>query len=143
MRRRDFLKKGTVAVGLASSPKLLPPLTAGENSLQNASQISGPSADYLRRMQGEKFLPKPPAFAESSQPAAVQISPMPLTERLKRRIVPRRGFCSIAPGATLNEGLTSGNGAMNIEMTCDPYSEQILFHQDNWASYIDLPVISE
>jgi alpha-L-fucosidase 2 len=73
----------------------------------------------------------------------VQISPTPLTERLKRSIAPRRGFCSIAPGATLSEGLTSGNGAMNIEMTCDPYSEQILFHQDNWASYIDLPVISE
>jgi len=131
MRRRDFLKKGTVAVGLASSPKLVPPLMASESSPQKPSQISGPSADYLRRVQRDEFLPGPPAFAESSRPAGVQISPMPLAERIKRKIVPRRGFCSIAPGATLSEGLTSGNGAMNIEMTCDPYSEQILFHHES------------
>jgi len=131
MRRRDFLKKGTVAVGLASSPKLVPPLMASESSPQKVSQISGPSADYLRRVQRDEFLPRPPAFAESSRPAGVQISPMPLAERIKRKIVPRRGFCSIAPGATLSEGLTSGNGAMNIEMTCDPYSEQILFHHES------------
>ena len=56
---------------------------------------------------------------------------MPLAERLKRNIVPRRGFCSIAPGGTLSEGLTSGNGHMNIEVTCDPYSEQILFHHES------------
>jgi len=131
MRRRDFLKKGTVAVGLASSPKLVPPLMASESSPQKPSQISGPSADYLRRVQRDEFLPGPPAFAESSRPAGVQISPMPLAERIKRKIVPRRGFCSIAPGATLSEGLTSGNGAMNIEMTCDPCSEQILFHHES------------
>jgi len=131
MRRRDFLKKGTVAVGLASSPKLVPPLMASESSPQKVSQISGPSADYLRRVQRDEFLPGPPAFAESSRPAGVQISPMPLAERIKRKIVPRRGFCSIAPGATLSEGLTSGNGAMNIEMTCDPCSEQILFHHES------------
>ena len=131
MRRRDFLKKGTVAVGLASSPKLVPPLMASESSPQKVSQISGPSADYLRRVQRDEFLPRPPAFAESSRPAGVQISPMPLAERIKRKIVPRRGFCSIAPGATLSEGLTSGNGAMNIEMTCDPCSEQILFHHES------------
>ena len=52
---------------------------------------------------------------------------MPMAERLKRKIVPRRGFCSIAPGKTVSEGLTSGNGAMNIEVLCDPYSEQVLF----------------
>ena len=144
MRRRDFLKKGTAAVGLASSPKLIAPLTANESSPQKPSQISSRisgqtgaiqddirSADYLRRVQGDAFLPKPPVFAESYRSAAVQISPMPLAERIKRKIVPRRGFCSIAPGATLNEGLTSGNGAMNIEMTCDPYSEQILFRHES------------
>jgi hypothetical protein len=104
---------------------------ASESSPQKPSQISGPSADYLRRVQRDEFLPGPPAFAESSRPAGVQISPMPLAERIKRKIVPRRGFCSIAPGATLSEGLTSGNGAMNIEMTCDPCSEQILFHHES------------
>jgi hypothetical protein len=65
MRRRDFLKKGTVAVGLASSPKLLPPLTASESIPQKPSQTRAAleenrSADYLRRAQGDKFLPKRP-----------------------------------------------------------------------------------
>jgi hypothetical protein len=87
--------------------------------------------EYLRRAQGDKYLPKAPVLAESYQPAAVRVSPMPLSERVKRKLVPRRGFCSIAPGATLSEGLTSGNGAMNIEMTCDPYSEQILFRHES------------
>jgi hypothetical protein len=89
------------------------------------------SADYLRRAQEDKFLPKPPALAESYRLADVQISPMPLAERLKRNIVPRRGFCSIAPGVTLAQGLTSGNGHMNIEVICEPYSEQILFHHES------------
>ncbi len=144
MRRRDFLRKGTVAVGLASSPKLLPPLMASgsvpQKPSQTSSQISGQtgaarkdnrSMEYLRRAQGDKYLPKAPVLAESYQPAAVRVSPMPLSERVKRKLVPRRGFCSIAPGATLSEGLTSGNGAMNIEMTCDPYSEQILFRHES------------
>jgi hypothetical protein len=131
MRRRDFLTKGAVAAGLASSSRLLPSLKAGENSLQKPSQISGLSADYLRRVQRDEFLPKPPAFAESSRPVAVQITPMPLAERIKRNIVPRRGFCSVTSGATLSEGFISGNGAMNIEMMCDPYSEQILFHHES------------
>ena len=72
---------------------------------------------------------------------------MPLAERLKRNIVPRHGFCSIAPGATLSEGLTSGNGAMNIEMTCDPYSEQILFHHESllmpWRRPLEAPKVAD
>lgn len=104
MRRRDFLKKGTVAVELASSPNLFPPLTASESSPQKPSQLSGQnsgqtgavqneirSADYLRRVQGDEFLPKPPVLAESYRSAALQISPMLLAERVKRKIVPRRG----------------------------------------------------
>jgi hypothetical protein len=78
MRRRDFLKKATVVVGLAASPEMIAPLTAGESSSQKPSRVSGPSADYLRRVQADKFLPKPPAFAGSYQSPAVQISPMSL-----------------------------------------------------------------
>ncbi len=54
---------------------------------------------------------------------------MPLEERLRRGIVPRRGFCSIAPAA--DALLISGNGPINIDMTCDPYSEQITFHHES------------
>jgi alpha-L-fucosidase 2 len=140
MRRRDFLKASTVAAGLAGSLKLVGPLKASEGSPQTSSPVSGAtgaaqqrnrSADYVRRAQEDTFLPKPPVFAASSRSAAVRISPMPLAERVKRKIVPRRGFCSIAPGATLSEGLISGNGAMNIEMTCAPYSEQVLFRHES------------
>jgi alpha-L-fucosidase 2 len=56
---------------------------------------------------------------------------MQLSERLKRNIVPRRGFCSLQPGRTTSEGLTTGNGPMYIEVGCDPYAEQILFHHES------------
>ncbi len=56
---------------------------------------------------------------------------MTFKERLRRGIVPRQGFSSTIPGTTVSEGLTSGNGHMNIEATCDPYSEQILFHHES------------
>ncbi|MBP8302904.1 MAG: glycoside hydrolase N-terminal domain-containing protein [Phycisphaerae bacterium] len=56
---------------------------------------------------------------------------MALVERVKRKIVPQRGFCSIAPGDLVSEALISGNGPMNIELMGDPYSEQILFHHES------------
>jgi alpha-L-fucosidase 2 len=156
MRRRDLLKKGTVAVGLASSPKLFPQLTASENGPQKPSQISGPkggaqgeirSADYLRRVRAEKYLTKPPVFAESKMTPAVRISPMSLAERLKRNIVPKNGFCSLAPGRTTSEGITSGNGAMNIEVAGDPYSEQILFRHESllmpWKRPFEAPKVAD
>jgi alpha-L-fucosidase 2 len=140
MKRRDFLRTSMAAAGLAGSPELLRPVAASEGAAQGPSQVSGSaataakeirSADYLRRGREDGFLPKPPAFAESYRLADVKISPMPLAERVRRKIVPRRGFCSIAPGATFGEALISGNGAMNVEMTCDPYSEQILFRHES------------
>lgn len=72
-----------------------------------------------------------------------KISSMPLAERLKRNIVPKHGFCSNAPGETLSEGLISGNGAMNIEVQGNPYSEQVLFHHENllmpWRRPLEAP----
>jgi alpha-L-fucosidase 2 len=140
MKRRDFLKTSTVVAGMAGSLKLLKPLAAGESSSQNASQIAGStgaisedirSADYLSRVQKDEFLPKQPIVVESSQSGAVKISPMPLAERVNRKIVPQRGFCSIAPGSG---ALLSGNGAVNIDLTCDPYTEQIPFRHESLFS---------
>jgi alpha-L-fucosidase 2 len=134
MRRRDFLKKGSVAAGLASSLKLLPPLEAAESGPSKSSgQTGGPpednrSAEYLRRAHEDKLLPKTPVVAESSRPDTVQISPMPLAERVKRKIVPQRGFCSLSPGSG---ALLSGNGAVTIELTGDPYTEQIPFRHES------------
>jgi hypothetical protein len=52
---------------------------------------------------------------------------MPLAERIRRKVVPQHGFCSIEPSSA---GLVSGNGPMNIELTGEPYSEQIIFQHE-------------
>jgi alpha-L-fucosidase 2 len=137
MKRRDFVKTSIVAAGLAGSPELLQPLKASESTPQMPSgQVSGStgaaheenrSAEYLRRVQNDKFLPKPPVVTESPRTDGGRISPMPLAERIRRKIVPQRGFCSLAPGSG---ALLSGNGAMSIELTCDPYTEQIPFRHE-------------
>ena len=54
---------------------------------------------------------------------------MPLSERVQRKIVPRRGFCSVSPAG--DALLISGNGAMTIETACGPYSEQIVFRYES------------
>ena len=156
MKRRDFLTKGTLVAGLATSPQLLQPLLASESVPQQSSGNSGQtgsapeeirSAEYLRRVKAEKFLPKAPAFRESILSDGTKVSPMPMLERLKRNIVPRVGFCSIEPGQTVSQGLTSGNGHMNIEVACDPYSEQILFHHESllmpWKRPFEAPKAAE
>jgi hypothetical protein len=75
------------------------------------------------------------------------MAPMPLAERVRRKIVPRRGFCSIAPGNLVSECLISGNGAMNIELMGDPYSEQILFHHESllmpWQHPLEAPNVAD
>jgi alpha-L-fucosidase 2 len=155
MKRRDFLKTSIVAAGVADSVELLQPLKASENSPQGPLQSSGltststgaaqadnRSAEYLKRVKGDPFLPKPPAPARS-----YKVSPMPLAERRKRNIVPRHGFCSIAPGDLVSESLISGNGTMNIELMGDPYSEQILFHHESllmpWTRPMEAPNIAD
>ncbi len=144
MKRRDFIKTGAVAVGAVGSLKIAPMLAAAESDPQETSgQAAAPPADnrpadYLHRVQQDPFLPKPPAVARP-----YQISPMPLAERVRRKIVPQRGFCSIAPGDLVSETLTSGNGAMTIELMGDPYSEQILFHNESllmpWERPLEAP----
>lgn len=138
MKRRDFLKKGTMVAGLASSSTLVLPAIAEETARQKPSEGSRPagatseeirSAEYLRRTRADESLPKAPVQVESHGLDGVRIVPMPLEERRRRGIVPRRGFCSTAPAA--DALLIAGNGPINIDMTCDPYSEQITFHHES------------
>jgi len=145
MKRRDFLKKSSAAaIALAGSQKMLQASTAGEWVQQGPPEASGGSAvkagvvsdhtnsvAHIGSTSESAFRPKPPVFASSYLSPEVKVSPMPLSERLRRGIVPRQGFCSTIPGTTVSEGLTSGNGHMNIEVACDPYSEQILFHHES------------
>ncbi|HKO20729.1 MAG TPA: glycoside hydrolase N-terminal domain-containing protein, partial [Acidobacteriaceae bacterium] len=144
MKRRDFLKTSAAAAGLFGSLEISQTLAAAEGDPPGNSEQSGvPLADnrppeYLHRVQGDRFLPSPPLPARS-----YSISPMPLSERIKRSIVPRRGFCSIAPGNVVSESLISGNGAMRIELMGDPFSEQILFHHESllmpWRRPMEAP----
>ncbi len=131
MKRRDFLTRGTVVAGLAGSTKLIEPLDAAQSAAPKtpAAQEEIRTAEYLQRAKQDKYLPKPPVSAESLRSSDVRISPMPLEERVRRNIVPRRGFCSIAPAT--DALLVSGNGAMSIETACDPYSEQITFRHES------------
>jgi alpha-L-fucosidase 2 len=137
MKRRDFLKKSGAAAGLAGALSASPAPAAAE-----APPADNRPAEYLRRARKDPFLPQPPAPGRS-----YPIAPMPLAERLKRKIVPRRGFCSIAPAGAVNESLISGNGAMNIELMGDPYSEQILFHQESllmpWKKPVAAPDVAD
>jgi alpha-L-fucosidase 2 len=155
MKRRNFLKTGA-AVGLFSATKPFAVFTTNEGippkPARFPGRISGPagavheeirSADYLRRVRADKFLPQLPVFAESYQSLPVQITPMALEERLKRKIVPRHGFCSKAPSKSVNDSLLSGSGAMNIDLKGDPYSEQVLFQHESlimpWRRPLEAP----
>ena len=138
MKRRKFLKKSAVAASLVSIPGALLPLTACKEFTKKSSRFSGSSgagreeirsADYLKKIKSEKNLPKPVVSLKSYQPSAgVQISPMPLADRIRRKIIPQRGFCSLAPGG---DALISGNGAVNIEVAGNPYAEQIPFSHES------------
>jgi alpha-L-fucosidase 2 len=147
MRRRDLLKTSAAAAGLMGSLKISPMLAEADSDPQKTSEQTGAPltdnrpAEYLHRVRGDSFLPKAPAPARS-----YPLSPMPLAVRVRRKIVPQRGFCSIAPGSLVSESFTSGNGAMNIELTGDPYSEQILFHHESllmpWKRPLEAPNVA-
>jgi hypothetical protein len=143
MERRKFVKTGAAVAGLMASLEISPLLAATEKESQKKGTplADNRPAEYLNRVQKVPFLPKPPVTGRS-----YPISPMPLVERIKLNIVPQRGFCSIAPGNLVNEALTSGNGAMNIELLGDPYSEQILFHHESllmpWKKPLEAPNVA-
>ena len=142
MKRREFLK--SVAVGVVGSLKISPALMAGETNSAKPGALSGDNrpAEYLHRVQGNRFRPKPPAPART-----YPISPMPLAERVRRKLVPERGFCSLAPADLVRDTLTTGNGAMNIEVLGDPYAEQILFHHESlllpWKRPLEAPNVAD
>ncbi len=143
MKRRIFVKTGAAAVGLVGSLELSPLLAATENESQkiDTSADDNRPEEYLNSIHDGPFLPKPPATGRP-----YQIPPMPPEKRISQKIVPEQGFCSISPGAQVREALTSGNGAMNIEVMGDPYSEQILFHHESllmpWKKPVEAPNVA-
>lgn len=143
MERRKFIKTSATAAVVAGSLELSPALLANENeSLETGVPLKdNRPAEYLDHVREEPFLPGPPAQRE------VPIEPMPLEERIRRKIVPQQGFCSIAPGKMVREALISGNGTMNIELMGHPYSEQVLFHHEGllmpWKRPLEAPDIAD
>lgn len=147
MKRRDFLKSSGTVAGLVGTMKVPSAFTPGEGERQARPVPAGtPSADnrpawYMRRSPGD-VLPSPPSPARP-----YTITPMPLAERVRRKIVPQRGFCSLAPATTVNESLVSGNGAMRIELMGDPYAEQVLFHHERllmpWTKPVAAPNVAD
>ena len=144
MKRRKFLKTSVTAAGMVGYMEISPILAAQEKELPKTAAPASDNrpAEYLDRVQKAPFLPQPPASGRLAP-----ISPMPLTERVRQKIVPQHGFCSIAPGETVREALISGNGIMNIELMGDPYSEQIMFHHESllmpWKRPLEAPRIAE
>lgn len=150
MKRREFLQKGTIVAGIVGSQNLIAPLLASDNKAAAKAAAKATAApkelrskEYLRRAKAEKFPPKAPAYRATETLAGVPVHSMPIEERLKRNIVPRMRFCSLEPGKTISDGVTSGNGHMNIEVMCDPYSEQVLFHHESllmpWKRPLEAP----
>lgn len=138
MKYKIHFLKCSIVAGLVSSMLLFPVFA-------NAQKSSG-TQDFVPITMTKTE--NSPANDSGRIPAElnqipVKVSSMALSERLKRKIVPKRGFCSIAPGETLSEGLISGNGAMNIEILGDPYSEQILFRHESllmpWRRPLEAP----
>ena len=146
MKRRDFLKTGAAA-GVLSTLEVAPALSVGEDKSPPTAQTPGvPPADnrpaeYLHRVRGDPFLTKAPAAGRT-----YPIAPMPLSERVRRTLIPERGFCSIAPGDLVSESLLCGNGTMRVELLGDPYSEQILFHHEGlqmpWKKSLEAPNVA-
>lgn len=72
--------------------------------------------------------PKPPVSVMSLAPLKERPTPMPLAERLRRGVLPKRGLCStgIAGGT-----LVSGDGKMMIDVAGNPLSERIIFRHES------------
>lgn len=90
MRRRDFLKTGTLVARLASSPHLMMPLVAEESgprktalSQRHAEKVPEEirTAEYLRRGKSSKFLSKLAVMRKIEGSAGLSVSPMLLAER--------------------------------------------------------------
>src|ERR1035441_5485847 len=62
MKRREFLKTSVAAVGAMGSLKISPMLAAAEDdsAKTGAPAMDNRPAEYLHRVQGDRFLPQPP-----------------------------------------------------------------------------------
>jgi alpha-L-fucosidase 2 len=144
MKRRNFIKTSAAAATLIGSFEISKSLAATKNESPKTKLplTDNRPSEYLKRVQSVPFLPQAPVPGR-----LYPILPMPLDERVRQKIVPQRGFCSIAPGEYVSEALNSGNGIMNIELLGEPYSEKVLFHHESllmpWKKPIEAPNVAD
>lgn len=137
MKRRVFFRTGVIAAGLAglqTSSLLFTSACSRSKKPRRSLRPSGlvqedlRSHEYLRRVRSERYLTRLPVYAETKLTPPIKIMSMPLEDRIRKKIVPKHGFCSLVPGG---EALISGNGSVNIELACSPYTEIIPFSHEN------------
>jgi len=137
MKRRNFVKTSAAAAGLLASIEMSPLQVVAETESPNIEPLEGDNrpTEYLNRVQKAPRLSKAPVSGKK-----YPIQPMPLAERVSKKIVPQQGFCSVTPGTVVREALTSGNGSTTIELMGDPYSEKILFNHESLLMPCKKPV---
>jgi hypothetical protein len=91
---------------------------------------------------GAEQLPKPPVSVMASREATA-IPPMPRAERIRRGIVPKRGFVSTGiDGGTM----ISGDGKMMVELAGNPLADQVNFRHERllqpWPTPWEAPKIA-
>jgi hypothetical protein len=89
------------------------------------------------------FAPKAPVSILSLEADVPMNSPMPLAQRIKSGIVPKRGMVSTG----LNGGtLISGDGKMLVELPGNPLAEDVVFHHERvmqpWKMPFEAPKIA-
>ena len=119
MKRREFLKTSTAAaIALAGSQQALPASTKGEPI--RAAQLkcrcaygkSGTGSDqdltvsHVGSTPEGVYLPKQPLLAVALRGIKQRTRPMPLSERISRGIVPKRGVCTTAPSSRHTRALS-------------------------------------
>lgn len=112
-------------------------------SLIAASVVPGlVSGAAAQNRTGAEQLPKAPVPV-ASKPDTKPAAPMPLAERVRRGIVPKRGFVSTGiDGGTL----ISGDGKLMVELPGNPLSDQVSFRHERllqpWKMPFEAPKIA-
>lgn len=156
MKRREFLKTGTIAAAVfgaglpqavqaqaANGGEAPEPLSAGLNWTGGQEPVQ---PYQLPTGSSHELLPKLPLSIEAITPNGAPISPMSLAERERKGVVPQRGLCSITPGEAFRDTLLSGNGSTYVELIGHPYSERLLFHHERllipWKRPFEAPKVA-
>lgn len=89
-----------------------------------------PAQTNQSQLPRRQLVPEHIVPVNSLIPADLRFLPMPIAERIRLGAVPKRGMCSTVPAKSVADALISGDGKMWVEVFGDPFSEQVVFHQE-------------